>query len=97
MSPSNPGHIAFFPSELRDGGVGEEIAGQIERPRPYAQKRLDFVFEADEARIHLPPPQDGQELLGPVGSRGDGAPAGGGAIALLLRIHRICAPCSNMG
>jgi UDP-hydrolysing UDP-N-acetyl-D-glucosamine 2-epimerase len=55
-------HGKYPASELYGSGrVGEKIAEQIGRLRPYAQKRLDFVFEADEARSHLPPRQDGQD------------------------------------
>jgi UDP-N-acetylglucosamine 2-epimerase len=40
------------------GHVGKKIAKQIGRLKPYAQKRLDFVFAADETRSHLPLPLD---------------------------------------
>jgi UDP-hydrolysing UDP-N-acetyl-D-glucosamine 2-epimerase len=36
------------------GQVGKRIAEQIGKLRPYAQKRLDYVFEAGQARPHLP-------------------------------------------
>ena len=40
------------------GNVSQKIAAQITRLRPYAQKRLDFAFAAEEPRLHIPPPRD---------------------------------------
>jgi UDP-hydrolysing UDP-N-acetyl-D-glucosamine 2-epimerase len=37
------------------GKVGEKIAAQIARLRPYAQKRIDFSFAPEDPRPHIPP------------------------------------------
>jgi len=48
-------HGRYPVSDLYGSGrVGERIAEQIGKLKPYAQKRLDFVFGADEERTHLP-------------------------------------------
>jgi UDP-hydrolysing UDP-N-acetyl-D-glucosamine 2-epimerase len=45
----------YPPSDLYGSGrLGERIAEQIGKLEPYAQKRLDFVFEPDDLRNHLP-------------------------------------------
>jgi UDP-hydrolysing UDP-N-acetyl-D-glucosamine 2-epimerase len=50
----------YAPSDLYGSGrVGDKIAEQIGRLRPYAQKRLDFVFGSGEVRSHLPPRGEG--------------------------------------
>ncbi len=37
------------------GKVGQKIAAQIARLRPYAQKRIDFSLAPEDPRPHIPP------------------------------------------
>ena len=51
-------HGRYSASDLYGHGkVGQKIAAQIARLRPYAQKRLDFTFAAEDPRPHIPRPR----------------------------------------